>query len=104
MILSPTFFMSSRKDSLISMNPMKYEKYCHRTQVVSRHSFVSIGGRNILGCCEQYFIMRNKWRSLPSLNKTRYSSATALINQYIYAIGGAGTKNKIEVLDINKKD
>eukprot|EP00826_Nyctotherus_ovalis_P037295 TRINITY_DN3392_c0_g8_i4.p1 TRINITY_DN3392_c0_g8~~TRINITY_DN3392_c0_g8_i4.p1 ORF type:complete len:457 (-),score=44.80 TRINITY_DN3392_c0_g8_i4:937-2307(-) len=98
--------LSKETECLIAVGSMKYEKCCHRTQVLSPLSFVSIGGRNesILSCCEEFFVMRNGWKDLPSLNKPRLSPATALLSQYLYAIGGANTPNAIERLDINKKD
>ena len=92
--------------SLVSIEPMRYHKYCHSVEFVSDQAFVAIGGYNSksMAYCEQYFILENKWSLLPSLNIARHSSAPAFIGtRYLYAIGGYNSDNTIEVLNMAEK-
>jgi len=86
---------------------MKYGKYGHKTEGVTMLEFVSIGGHNgvsSIAYCEEYSIQDNEWRTLPSLNQPRHYTATALLNnKLLYAIGGYGITDSIEVLSVTQK-
>jgi len=94
--------------TLANRQPMKYVKYDHKAQNIFEIEFITVGGYNgtsSLSSCESYSIIQNKWNAVPSLNKPRYNTATALLNnRLLYAIGGCNTSGEIEVLDIIERN
>lgn len=95
-----------RNESLVAKKPMKYAKYRHKTEVLSRNTFMAIGGfdgKVSISKCEEYSVAEDKWTEAPALNRARYHAATALLNGLLYAIGGFDAQNDVEVLDLAHK-
>eukprot|EP00826_Nyctotherus_ovalis_P025854 TRINITY_DN2006_c0_g3_i4.p1 TRINITY_DN2006_c0_g3~~TRINITY_DN2006_c0_g3_i4.p1 ORF type:complete len:466 (+),score=140.25 TRINITY_DN2006_c0_g3_i4:123-1520(+) len=95
-----------RNVSLVTKKPMKYAKYRHKTEVLSRNTFMAIGGfdgKVSIARCEEYSVAEDRWTEAPALNKARYHTATALLNGLLYAIGGFDAQNDVEVLDLSQK-
>ena len=93
-------------NKLLQRESMKYIKNRHKTELISRNRFMSIGGYNgksAIPYCEEYSILENKWTEVSSLNIARYHSATALLGNFLYVIGGVYAVNEIEQLDLTKR-
>eukprot|EP00826_Nyctotherus_ovalis_P052461 TRINITY_DN6646_c0_g5_i1.p1 TRINITY_DN6646_c0_g5~~TRINITY_DN6646_c0_g5_i1.p1 ORF type:complete len:473 (-),score=61.54 TRINITY_DN6646_c0_g5_i1:64-1482(-) len=91
---------------LLPKAPMKYAKYDHTIQVINKTLFAAVGGynQNYMACCEEYFILDDKWRELPSLNRPREYTATVFVDhKLLYAIGGDNSNNTVEVLNYNER-
>lgn len=91
---------------LVPVEPMKYAKFCHRTEVISPNAFVTIGGDNgtvSIPYCEEYSVSDNKWLMLPPLMKARHCTGSAYLGKFLYAIGGKSTGSEIERLDVGEK-
>ncbi len=94
--------------SLVGKKPMENAKYYHTAIAFSMTQFMTIGGHDgkaSLACCEEYSILDNAWKALPSLNQARQCAAAALSydGAYLYVIGGADSKNVIERMDMKEK-
>jgi len=93
--------------SLEARKSMRCKKCYHSTGIVTRISFMSIGGFDgsiPMAYCEEYSTTTNSWKECPALNRARTFTATALLNnRYLYAIGGSNSNNEIEMLDTRVK-
>ena len=92
--------------TLIAREHMNYSKCEHKAEPISFSDFVTVGGNDgnsSISYCEQYSLKHNKWLKMPSLNRSRRFPATAFLNnKYLYAIGGIGSNNEIEMLDLGE--
>jgi len=92
--------------NMILKEPMKFPKYCHRTEAISPLCFITIGGDNgtmSIPYCEEYSVTDNKWQMLPNLNRARHYAGTSILGKYVYAIGGKTTNGEVERLDLTEK-
>eukprot|EP00826_Nyctotherus_ovalis_P026216 TRINITY_DN2048_c0_g6_i1.p1 TRINITY_DN2048_c0_g6~~TRINITY_DN2048_c0_g6_i1.p1 ORF type:complete len:476 (+),score=146.56 TRINITY_DN2048_c0_g6_i1:31-1458(+) len=95
-----------KNQHLVMKEPMNYAKSSHRTEAISPKFFITIGGDNgttSISYCEEYSVTDNRWQMLPSLNKPRFYSGTALLGNSVYAVGGRTTNGEIERLDLAEK-
>eukprot|EP00826_Nyctotherus_ovalis_P038157 TRINITY_DN3560_c0_g1_i1.p1 TRINITY_DN3560_c0_g1~~TRINITY_DN3560_c0_g1_i1.p1 ORF type:complete len:393 (+),score=74.12 TRINITY_DN3560_c0_g1_i1:39-1217(+) len=103
-IINALYEFKETTKTLTSRQGMKHAKYDHRAEAVFANEFIIVGGHNgtsSIPHCDAYSIIQNKWTALPSLNKSRHNTATALLSsRYLYAIGGCNTNGEIEVLDV----
>ena len=92
---------------IINKAPMKYSRYGHRAEPISVNEFIVMGGNNdttTLSECEEYSIIDDEWKKIPSLNKPRYWHASVFMNErFLYVIGGCNTNREIELLDVEEK-
>ena len=92
--------------TLVNKKPMHYKRANLTTEVTSPKEFAAIGGYDGSICfpwCEIYSIEKNEWTKLPSLNIKRCQAASSLMNnRYLYIIGGYGSNNEIEMLDLSE--
>lgn len=53
--------------------------------------------------CEQYDVVTNKWRMLPSLNDSTCAPGLIVMdNRYLYKLGGTSDIGKVEMLDLKE--
>lgn len=102
-----TYEFNDATNSLVSKTNMKNGKFNHSMIAIDSNKLWTVGGADREGIntfCEEYDINENIWKELPNLNNKRYWTALAIMNPFVYSIGGGCSENTIERINYNLKD